>query len=110
MVKVGIDVCALLKEESVNITLINPKQLVPAKESLIELVQGLDQIYTLEDHTIIGGYGAYLTSIVDKNIYKFALPNDFVEHGNVNLLHKRLGLDAQSIATELLKQIRSTNG
>lgn len=110
MVQVGLDVCEILKKENIHVTLINPKQLVPMKESLKSVLSDYEVIFTVEDHTIIGGYGSYLSAEINRSINKFALPTQFIEHGNVNLLHERLGLDAKSIAMNIMEQVRSMNG
>jgi len=106
MVDVGLDVIKKLQTMGISCELINPRQLVPMTSELKERLLTKQTIITLEDHSVLGGYGQYVASIVNKPVEKIGLPNEFVEHGKVDILFNKYGLDADSIVS----RIRSLNG
>ncbi|MCK5815969.1 MAG: 1-deoxy-D-xylulose-5-phosphate synthase, partial [Flavobacteriaceae bacterium] len=60
-------------------------------------------IITIEDGTIIGGFGtailefASLNDYQNKTIKRLGVPDDFIEHGSIEKLHEIVGLDKESI-------------
>ena len=66
-------------------------------------------VVTLEDNTLIGGYGSAIAELMSDKGYtshkllRFGLPDDFVEHGNVNDLYKQLKIDGESVAQKLME-------
>ena len=72
----------------------------------IELVNRLARnhglIVTLEENVLQGGYGLAVTAYIHQNyphikVLNVALPDDYVEHGNVSILREGLGIDSDSI-------------
>ena len=65
-------------------------------------------IITLEENVLRGGYGERITDYVQKHypsirVLNIALPDAYVEHGNVSLLRSELGIDSDSILKRLLE-------
>ena len=61
---------------------------------------------TLEENVLRGGYGERITDYVQKHypqirVLNIALPDAYVEHGNVSLLRSELGIDSDSILERL---------
>ncbi|GAA4972435.1 1-deoxy-D-xylulose-5-phosphate synthase [Algibacter aquimarinus] len=59
-------------------------------------------VFTVEDHTIKGGFGSAVLEFASENGYKnriktLGIPDDFVEHGSVDELQALIGLDAESL-------------
>ena len=76
----------------------------PLDENLLHSVfQEFDTIITIEDGTIIGGFGtailefASLNDYQNKTIKRLGVPDDFIEHGSIEKLHEIVGLDKESI-------------
>jgi 1-deoxy-D-xylulose-5-phosphate synthase len=109
MVHIAIDVVNELKEQNIKCKLINPRQLIPMTDSLVQLVKDAKHVVTIEDHTIVGGYGHYVSLMANRTVEIIALPCEFVEHGSVDLLHEKHGLDKESIVNRI-KMLRSLNG
>lgn len=109
MVQIAFDAAKELKKEGISCQLINPRQLMPMTDDLKAMLSGYDKIITIEDHITTGGYGHYVSSQVDAKVYPIGLDNTFIEHGNVNQLFKRYGLDKESLMKKI-KDIRSNNG
>ena len=65
-------------------------------------------IFTFEENVAEGGFGslvgAYLTQIGKGNLLKksFTLPDEYIEHGSVDKLFEKLGLDPQTIAQTII--------
>lgn len=59
-------------------------------------------IVTMEENVISGGFGEHVTEFYnnengkDIRIVNIAIPDEYVEHGNVELLRKEVGLDADT--------------
>ncbi len=110
MVKTAEEVVVSLKAEGVNATLVNTRFVSPIDTEILYKLSKNHRLYvTLEENIKSGGYGQkvadYLCEARLQNIrlINIAVPDLFIEHGAVNELHKRFGLDPQSI----LDRIRS---
>ena len=107
MVKVAEEVRELLKEQGKNCTLINARFVKEFDKELIrELSKDHKLLVTLEENVTTGGFGErvvdYVTSSrIDLEVEKIALPDMYVEHGNVNILYKEAKIDAESVAERI---------
>lgn len=59
-----------------------------------------------------GGYGERITDYVQKHypairVVNIALPDAYVEHGNVSKLRSDLGIDSDSILIKLKNELKS---
>ena len=108
MVKIAEEVREILKEKGKNCTLINARFV---KEFDKELIQKLSAdhnlLVTMEENVTTGGFGERVvdfvtTNRVDLTVEKIALPDMYVEHGNVNILYKDAKIDADSVAERIM--------
>jgi 1-deoxy-D-xylulose-5-phosphate synthase len=81
------------------------------KETVIQIFKNYQRIITIEDGVRKGGLGAAILEFAsEQNISKpitiLGLPDQFIEHGSIEILKKELGLDAASLA-EILKKERA---
>ena len=80
-----------LKEEGYDLTLANGRFIKPIDVKLVDrLAATHDCIVTLEENVLQGGFGLQVTSYVHKHypdvrVLNIALPDAYVEHGNVSL-------------------------
>jgi 1-deoxy-D-xylulose-5-phosphate synthase len=101
-----------LSEQGVETTLVNARFAKPLDEHyLLEKMASYDLIVTLEENVITGGFGEQIeTLLVDHGytgrVMKVAVPDQFVEHGNVEVLKQMLGMDADSITEAIKKQLQ----
>ena len=85
--------------------------LKPIDEELLhEVGRKFKRIITLENGTIKGGLGSAVLEFMADNGYKpdvtrMGLPDEFIEHGSVPELCRLCGIDAESIAVEILKTL-----
>ena len=83
----------------------------PLDEALLhEILKQFNTIVTVEDGSIMGGFGsAVLEFMADNNytakVIRLGVPDKFIEHGTINELHKECGFDAESIENTLRQLI-----
>jgi 1-deoxy-D-xylulose-5-phosphate synthase len=93
--------------EALNATVVNMRFVKPLDVDLLKAVAtSNDYIVTIEDGAIMGGAGsACLEALIQLNINKpilqLGLKDEFIEHGDYNLLMSRCGLDADGIKTSI---------
>ncbi|OUN31872.1 MULTISPECIES: 1-deoxy-D-xylulose-5-phosphate synthase [unclassified Blautia] len=111
MVKTGEKVYRQLKEDGENPTLINARFVKPLDEKMLDfLAAGHSLIVTMEENVKTGGFGMAVADYMRMNhpqvqVLIFAVPDQFVEHGNPEKLKEKLGLDPVSIY-EKIKEAR----
>lgn len=105
MVQRACDVIDELETKGLKGSLINPRQVFPIKSGLIPVIAEYKHVFTIEDNVIIGGYGAYLSTIMEQKIVPIALSQKFVEHGNVDILLEEEGLSIHGITDKILNEL-----
>lgn len=109
MVKVAEQVREILKEQGKRCTLVNARFVKEFdKEMIGELAKNHRLLVTMEENVTTGGFGERVADYVfsngiDLQVEKIALPDEYVEHGNVNILYEESGIDAKSVAERVLK-------
>ncbi len=107
MVSIGEHVRAKLKEEGVSCTLANARFVKPFDKELVDrLAKNHRLIVTMEENVLQGGFGLPVTAYIHEHypqvkVMNIALPDAYVEHGNVSVLRKGLGIDSDSIIQRL---------
>lgn len=114
MVSTGEHVREKLKAEGWNCTLANGRFVKPFDEELVDrLAKKHWLIVTMEENVLQGGYGLMITRYLHENypqvkVMNIAIPDGYVEHGNVSLLRKSLGIDSDSIIWRMKKAYLDT--
>lgn len=109
MVKTAQIVRARLKEEGYECSLINARFAKPLdEETLLSLAKDHRLIVTLEENVITGGMGEHVIRFYQDRritlpVLAVAIPDEYVEHGNVSILYREVGIDADTV-TERVKQ------
>ncbi len=108
MVKTGVEVMELLKLQGKKATLVNVRFVSPMDTKILDkLSEGHKLFVTLEENVKSGGYGQKVSDYLcetrkqDIQLINISVPDLFIEHGGVSELHKRFGLDAQSIVDRI---------
>lgn len=111
MVKTAEMVRDLLHEKGIKCSLVNARFAKPIDEEMVSyLSKGHDLIVTLEENVATGGFGEKVREYMEENeldckLLTVAIPDDYIEHGNVELLKKEIGIDAESIAQKIIRKI-----
>lgn len=110
MVSTGEHVRNKLKAEGWSCTLANGRFVKPFDRELVDrLAKKHWLIVTMEENVLQGGYGLMVTKYIHKHypdvkVMNIALPDSYVEHGNVSLLRKGLGIDSDSVIWRMKKE------
>lgn len=97
----------LLNENGINPEIINMRFIKPLDtDRLDEIARRFDKIVTLEENSIVGGFGSgVLEYFSDKNynnkILRIGLPDKFIDHGTQDELHKLIEIDPAGISKKI---------
>lgn len=114
MVSTGEHVREKLKSEGWSCTLANGRFVKPFDEELVDrLAKNHWLIVTMEENVLQGGYGLMVTRYIHEHyphvkVMNIAIPDGYVEHGNVSLLRKGLGIDSDSVIWRMKKAYLDT--
>lgn len=117
MLELAIEASELLKQEGVNVEIIDPRFLKPLdREMIISSANKTGWLATLEDNTTIGGLGAaVLQCLSEFNNHSpvktkvMGFPDEPIHQGKKEQIYAKYKLDAKSIA-EKIKKWRMTTG
>ncbi|TMI64414.1 MAG: 1-deoxy-D-xylulose-5-phosphate synthase [Bacteroidetes bacterium] len=81
------------------------------EEMLHEVFAKFEKIITVEDGTIVGGFGSAVLEFMNAHNYKaeikmLGIPDRLVEHGTPKELHNECGYDAQGIKETVLEMMK----
>lgn len=108
MVQTAEKVAVMLKEHGIDATVINARFAVPFdKEKVAELTKNHKLLVTMEENVSSGGFGEHVASYVNENdldikVQVIAIPDAYVEHGNVDRLKEDIKIDANSVCERVL--------
>lgn len=100
-----------LKAQGLNVTLVNARFVKPIDTAMIErLTLGHGLIVTMEENVLSGGFGEKVIDYVneqslDVRVLPIGIPDEYVEHGNVDILKAEIGIDADTICNKILEAI-----
>ena len=101
-----------LKEEGFNCSLINGRFVKPIDEDiLVEMSKDHSLFVTIEENVLSGAYGEKVQDYVMQNdlpvqVLPIGIPDEYVEHGNVDILRKEIMLDADSIVRQIITKYK----
>lgn len=107
MVKTAVEVRRDLKQRGYAVTLVNARFAKPLDEQLLlDLLAEHRLIVTMEENVYHGGFGEmaadfYRSKDTSVKLVSIAIPDEYVEHGNVNLLKQEVGLDSRSVLDKI---------
>ena len=114
MVKTAVAVRDALKAKGYSCSLINARFAKPLDEDALRYITEHHKlIVTMEENVISGGFGEHVTEFYnnengkDIRIVNIAIPDEYVEHGNVELLRKEVGLDADTIIARTIESYQN---
>ena len=102
-----------LEARGISAAVINPRWIKPLDTGTIEFfARSADVICTLEDHVLHNGFGcAVIEHLNDAQIktpvVRIGWPDQFVEHGAVDILRKKHGLTAENAVEKILPFVKS---
>lgn len=100
----------LIKETGYNCSLVNARFVKPIDREMIEeLAKRHSLIVTIEENILCGGFGEQVAEYVSANslpvkVLNLALPDDYIEHGSVDVLRREVLLDAPSMMKRIVTE------
>jgi 1-deoxy-D-xylulose-5-phosphate synthase len=96
-----------VKAEGINPALYDMRFVKPIDEKLLhEVFSKFNKVITIEDGTVVGGFGTAVLEFMNEHNYKahvkiMGIPDRLVEHGTPKELYNEIGIDANHIAQAL---------
>lgn len=107
MVKTAWKVMEKLQERGISATVVNARFAAPLdKECICGLAQKHRLLVTLEENVASGGMGEHMAAVLMEEqsrikLLRIAVPDMFVEHGDVDTLYRVLGMDADTVTNRI---------
>jgi 1-deoxy-D-xylulose-5-phosphate synthase len=78
---------------------------------LHEVFGKFKKVITVEDGTVVGGFGSAILEFMNANAYKadvkiVGIPDAIVEHGSLKELYNEVGIDANHIADIIREMVK----
>jgi len=94
-----------------SVKVINCPTIKPLNEKqLLDELQGINKVVTLEEHQISAGFGSEIAEIISekdpKKIFRLGVKDSFGESGSYRMLLKKYKLDEESIERTLLRVLK----
>lgn len=111
MTSTAIKARQLLKEQGIDVGVVNARFVKPLDEiGILNCVKNQKYIITLEDNSIIGGFGSQVNTLLNEKGHsvktlQIGWPDEFIPPGTVQELMKKYGLDAKGIARKVAEFI-----
>jgi 1-deoxy-D-xylulose-5-phosphate synthase len=103
--------CAELEKEGISAAHFNMRYLKPIDTEILHRVfRDFRNIITVEDGTIVGGFGSAVLEFMAENNYsarveRLGVPDRFVMQGTIRELHKECGYDAEGITGKVKEML-----
>ena len=107
MFEEAVQVRGKLKEKGYSCTLVNARFVKPIDENILNrLCENHKLIVTIEENVQTGGYGEHVVEYVSRKnrkvrVLTLALPDDYVEHGSIDVLRRETRLDVDSMTAKI---------
>jgi 1-deoxy-D-xylulose-5-phosphate synthase len=108
MCQMASQAAAQLEAQGISATVINPRWIKPLDTQVIEFfARSVDVICTLEDHVLHNGFGAGIMEHlaeqhINARVVRIGWPDQFIEHGAVDILRQKHGLTAEAAVQKVL--------
>ena len=105
----ALEVRKQLKEAGYHCSLVNARFVKPLDTEMLDhLTEQHKLIVTIEENVRSGGFGEHVTEYLmrtgsDTRVQILALPDEYIEHGNVEVLRKETGLDVETMTAKIRK-------
>lgn len=107
MVKTALEVRDVLRNKGYSCSIINARFVKPIDTVILdETIENHKIVVTLEENVASGGFGEKVREYLNQKekqvrILNVAIPDEYVEHGNVDILRQEVGIDVDSIIRKL---------
>lgn len=112
MTTLALEAAETLEARGISTAVVNPRWIKPLDTGTIEFfARSVDVICTIEDHVLHNGFGcAVIEHLNDAGIktpvVRVGWPDQFIEHGAVEILRKKHGLTAEAAVEKILPLVK----
>jgi len=110
VVKHALNAANALMDEGIDMRVVNIHTIKPIDaEYIIKAAQETGMVYTVEDHSVIGGLGSAVAEVLSENaptpMRRIGIYDTFGESGTPDDLYKKYGLDAAGILQQIKEHV-----
>ncbi|MCL5935549.1 MAG: 1-deoxy-D-xylulose-5-phosphate synthase, partial [Firmicutes bacterium] len=110
MVEMALKAAEILNSQGISAAVINARFVKPMdSECIIKYASKTGKIITLEENILVGGFGSRVLDVINSagiggvKVCNMGLPDNFVEHGNRDILLAKYGLTVDEAIVSALK-------
>lgn len=111
--KYATEAASLLSEEGIEIGHYDMRFAKPLDTGMIdEVSEQYDHIITLEDGTVLGGFGSAVAEYLAEKEHRptlriMGIPDEIIEHGTQEELHAEIGIDVNGLIAAVKEKVQS---
>ena len=115
MVASAIETSRILKDKKINSCIVNARFVKPLDKNLIiPLASKIKKVVTMEEGTLIGGFGSAIVELLNDNeinvpVYRIGIPDVLVDHASPDQSKEKLGLMPDQMADKIIKKFKLDN-
>jgi len=115
MVASAIETAKILKNMNINACIVNARFVKPLDKNLIiPLASKIKKVVTMEEGTLIGGFGSAIVELFNDNeinipVYRIGIPDVLVDHASPDQSKEKLGLMPDQMADKIVKKFKLDN-
>lgn len=109
MVVPSVKTAELLAEKGLSVGVVNARFVKPIdKACVINAAKSSKCIITVEENVLAGGFGSAVLEVLNEEavscpVLRLGISDEFIEHGDTNILKDRIGLVPEKMAARILK-------
>ena len=104
-----------LKDKKINSCIVNARFVKPLDKNLIiPLASKIKKVVTMEEGTLIGGFGSAIVELLNDNeinvpVYRIGIPDVLVDHASPDQSKEKLGLMPDQMADKIADKFELNN-
>lgn len=114
MVETALKAHEMLAVSGVHVRVVNMRFAKPLDARMIlDSLAASKLLFTMEEHVLTGGFGSKVLEFLEKQkihdalVHRFALPDQFIEHGSRDIILDHLGLSSEKVAARILAELNA---
>ena len=115
MVQSATETANLLKNRGISACIVNARFVRPLDQDLIiPLVRKLKKVVTMEEGTLVGGFGSAIVEMLNDNeinipVLRIGIPDVLVDHASPDQSKEKLGLKPDQMAEKIINKFNLSN-
>jgi 1-deoxy-D-xylulose-5-phosphate synthase len=103
----------LLEAQGISTAVINPRWIKPLDAEMLGFYgRSVEVVCTFEDHVLLNGFGCAVIELfndagIKTPVARVGWPDQFIEHGAVDILRKKHGLTPEAAVEKILPLLKS---